>query len=152
MILYCIFNIPLRNIKSVISSCGSWNCNENSWDTEQSFSQRPLYSISNSLYKESFAGRPYTVADLEEGPGNPGPLRPYLRWRKKNCLKEEKPAEQVNESRVPSPGSKSGSATDMHTRANSVHEWMLYLGPDYMSWACPVSRAGLSLPGSRHVC
>ena len=26
------------------------------------------------------------------------------------------------------------------------------LGPDYMSLAGPVSRAGLSLPGSRHVC
>ena len=26
------------------------------------------------------------------------------------------------------------------------------LGPDYMSRASPVSRAGVSLPGSRHVC
>ena len=27
-----------------------------------------------------------------------------------------------------------------------------HLGPDYMSRAGPVSRAGVSLPGSRHVC
>ena len=27
-----------------------------------------------------------------------------------------------------------------------------YLGPDYMSRAGPVSRAGVSLPASRHVC
>ena len=26
------------------------------------------------------------------------------------------------------------------------------LGPDYMNRAGPVSRAGVSLPGSRHVC
>ena len=30
--------------------------------------------------------------------------------------------------------------------------FLRYLGPDYMSRAGPVSRAGLSLPGSRHVC
>ena len=28
----------------------------------------------------------------------------------------------------------------------------LLLGPDYMSRAGPVSRVGVSLPGSRHVC
>ena len=35
-----------------------------------------------------------------------------------------------------------------------VSTFILYVfsGPDHMSQAGPVSRAGLSLPGSRHVC
>ena len=34
-----------------------------------------------------------------------------------------------------------------------VHASLLsMLGPDYMRRAGPVSRAGVSLPGSRHVC
>ena len=40
-----------------------------------------------------------------------------------------------------------------HSRiCNFVSNLLAYLGPDYMSWAGPVSRAGVSLPGSRHVC
>ena len=63
------------------------------------------------------------VADLGEGIGGPPP---YLRWRKKKWLKEEKPAEQVNESRAPSaqsldPPLDSDSAQDkLHSRKTVV--------------------------------
>ena len=45
-------------------------------------------------------------------------------------------------------------------RGGSLTQWAKFgndplegnIGPDYMSRAGPVSRAGVSLPGSRHVC
>ena len=40
----------------------------------------------------------------------------------------------------------------VNARISARGAYLIFLGPDYMSRAGPVSRAGFSLPGSRHVC